>query len=271
MNKYISRILMPLTFLMIAIIVAACSYEILEATTGKVLRYSFEVAEKFGLIVNNEATDLYYWELDVFRITVHTSFLLMGAAAIIYFTSVYRFKHFDRSVAIITLLSISIGVNIPFMAYNFLFLINSGYLITVICWILSMCSIILCSITIYYLKKYSKSYRNYTLELKAMFINIPNVDIIGYFSHDNYSGIIKYCEGNKPLFTIENNEYIIYVNSYNIKEFENDFILKLGYWSYYIDKVVSRIKNKELDYHDNALIYSKKLLEEFQQNKKGNK
>ena len=99
--------------------------------------------------------------------------------------------------------------------------------------------------------------------------DVKNVEILGYFCHNDYTGIIKYSsDESKPIFEEENGEYIIYLNNNKIKDCEDKFILKLGYWSYYIDKVVSRYKQQELDYHENALNYANKLLKE---NMKGNK
>lgn len=269
MNNYLNHLLKPLSVLMIVLILLGCSYELLEAFSGRVLRFSFEAAEAFGLIKDNQATSLYFWEQDYFRIVVHSSFALMIISGIIFFAIVKKFRSFDRAFIIIILLSIVIALNIPFMLYNFLFLAHSPYLVSFIIFLLSAGSILLCSIIIYKLIGYSKNYRNYSIELKTLFINVKKVETIGYFSHNDYTGVIKYSKEEKGLFEEVDGNYIIYVNSYDIKEFEEDFIFKLGYWSYYIDKVVSRYKNKELNYHENAVIHANDLLKDFQEGKKG--
>jgi hypothetical protein len=136
---------------------------------------------------------------------------------------------------------------------------------------LSLSTIIFSIIAIILLKKQSKNYRNYSIEVKAIFVGLENIETIGYFSFNDYQGIIKYSPNSKEDFEEIDGKYIIYVNSYDINEFENDFILKLGYWSYYIDKVVAKIKNKELDYSNNAREFAKKFLEDFKKQKKGKK
>lgn len=269
MNNYIDRILKPLTTFMICLIILGCFYEVIEASTGRFIRYSFEAAEMFGLIKNNKTTNLYFWEQDYFRIVVHMSFLLMVTSAIIFFTAIKKFRRFDRSVVIIILLSIIITINTPFMLYNFIFLVYSPYLISLVLFLQSAFTIIFCILVIIKLVTYSKNYRNYTIELKAMFVNIKKVDTIGYFSYNDFNGIIKYSTVGKEYFEEINDEYVIYVNSYNIQEFEEDVIFKLGYWSYYIQKVKSRLKNKELDYHDNAVKNAYQLLEIVKEGKKG--
>lgn len=270
MKKHIAVTLMPLTAIIIGIITIGISFELAEALTGKILRYSYEAAVQYGLIVNNELTSLYFWELDYFRITVHTTFLLAVASTVLYFSIIYKFKRYDRAFVIVILLSIGCLINIPFMIYNFLFMTVSATLVNIFLWLISVVYIILSTICSYLLVKRFKMYRNYTLELKAFFIDyIEGIDTLGYYSHNDYCGVIKYSKESKPIFEEINGEYVIYVSSHILSEFEEEFIYKLGYWSYYIDKVVSRLKNKELDYFDNAKVYGNKILDNFKKTKKG--
>lgn len=269
MKRYINTLLTPIIFLMIALIIGGSFYEIFEACSGRISRFSLEAAETFGLIEDKSPTNLYFWELDYFRINVHASFLLILVSVCLFFSVICKFKRFDRAFVIVILLSIVIVINTPYMIYNLLFFIYGPYIISFILWLHSLSTIFICSILITYLVKHYRNYRNYTLELKALFTSVGSHQILGYFSHNEYYGIIKYSNEDKPLFEKVNGEFVIYVTSHTIVEFEEEFIKKLGYWSYYIDKVESRLKNKELDYHANALNYSEELLENIIKEKKG--
>ena len=271
MKEYINKTLRPITFIIVCLTLCACSYELYEGLTGKFYRYSVEAAEMFGLLKEGSPTNLYYWEFDYFRITVHVSFLLLLAVIIIYFSTILKFKRFDRVKVIVILLSIVIALNIPYMLYNFVFTIYAPYLLSLLSWIISIGTIICSIVGIIMLKRQAKYYRNYSIEVKAIFVGLEFIDILGYFSFNDYQGVIKYSKNPQDKFEEINGEYIIYVDSHDIKEFENDFVYKLGYWSYYIEKVVSRFKNKELDYSDNANEFAMKFLEEFENTRKGKK
>ncbi len=270
MKNYLKRILILMAALFGILLIAGINYELFEALTGKVFKYHPDAGIFFGLLKKDrQATNLFYWELDFFRIVVHVSFALSLASFIIFFSAIFKYKRFDLAKVIVALLSIIIALNIPFMIIQFAFFVVAPYLLTLILWLNAILSIVISSILIYRLKTQYKNYRNYSLELKAYFLDVKNVEILGYFCHNDYTGIIKYSsDESKPIFEEENGEYIIYLNNNKIKDCEDKFILKLGYWSYYIDKVVSRYKQQELDYHENALNYANKLLKE---NMKGNK
>lgn len=270
MKKYIAATLLPITFVIVSIFLIGILFELTEALTGKFLRYSYEAGVYYGLIKDGKITNLFFWEQDYFRITVHSTFLLALGSFAVYFSIIYKFKRYDRAFVIVILLSIGCLINLPFMVYNFLFMLVRANIINIFLWLISILYLILSGLAIYFLMKRYKMYRNYTLELKAFFIDhIKGIDTLGYYSHNDYYGVIKYTKEDKPIFEENDGEYVIYVSSYNIKEFEEEFIYKLGYWSYYIEKVVSRLKNKELDYHNNAIDYGKTLLENIKNEKKG--
>lgn len=270
MKNYLRHIMILMATLFGVILFVGINYELFEGLTGKIYKYHPNAGIYFGLLEKNMTpTNLFYWELDFFRIVVHLTFALCLTSTIIFFSTVFKHKRFDKANLIIVFLSAIITINIPFMIIQFSFFLVAPYILSLFLWLNSTLAIVVSSILIYKLKTNYINYRNYSLELKAYFTDVKNVDILGYFSHNDYHGIIKYSNEDKmSIFEEENGEYVIYLSGQNVRKIEDEFIKKVGYWSYYIDKVVSRLKNQELDYHENALKYANKLLEENLKGKK---
>ena len=149
MKKYINRIVTLMAILFFILLLVGINYELFEAFTGKVYKYHPDAGIFFGLLKKDgQATNLFYWELDFFRIVVHVSFALSLASFIIFFSAIFKYKRFDLAKVIVALLSIIIALNIPFMMIQFAFFVVAPYLLTLILWLNAILSIVISSILV---------------------------------------------------------------------------------------------------------------------------
>ena len=174
----------------------------------------------------------------------------------------HKYKRFDNVKLIISFVSIVLVLNFFISIYYFLFFMLSGYLISGLIWLTSIGITIISINLIIKLSSFKRNYRSYDLEVKAFFHKIPSKNILGFFNYNEYEGIIVFDPFEKCIFGKINSDYVIYVNVDNILEVEEDFIKKLGYWAYYIKHNASRYSQKEIDYHDNALVYADKFYQD---------
>lgn len=265
-NKYFNSLSIKIIKTLCILLCAGLLCGFCEFISGKYLRYSIEAGQIFGLITEDlKSTALYSWELDYFRICTISTVAIVIVILGIYLGRCHKFKRFDSLKLIIVLLSIIFGLNSILAFYYFLFLVVSPYLISCLVWfsatLVSACSLYL----IITFKKHYKNFRNYDFGTKTYFVNIPKQNILGFFEYNEFQGIIKCGESNE-YFTKEDDNFIIYLNTDNVFLHEEEFIMKFGYWVYYIDKVASRLSAKETNYHEGAIAHGEQLLAQFKEN-----